>query len=148
MLQEKFNNDFKVALKDKDAIKVSVLRMLKADIINTEIKLNKKSLADEDIIKIVQQHIKQHNDSIEQFKKGDRVDLAEKEEKELLILKTYVPKQLSDSELEKIVKSVIGELSATSKKDLGLVIKAVLEKSKGTVEGKRASLAAGKLLTG
>ena len=148
MLEEKLNNDLRNALKMKDALKVSVLRMLKADITNREIAENKQKLSDEDIIKILHQHVKRHDDSIEQFKKGNRNDLVEKEEKELVILKSYVPEQLSDSELEEIVKSVIIDLGAVSKKDTGKVIKAVLEKTKGAAEGKRISQAAGKLLTG
>jgi len=148
MLEDKLNQDLKKALKEKNAIKASVLRMLKADITNTEIKLNKKSLKDEDILKIIQQHLNRHKDSIEQFKKGNRNDLVEKEEKELQELKAYMPKQLSDSELEALVKSAIAELGATTKKDTGKVIKAVMEKSKGAADGKRISQLLGQLLTG
>ena len=115
---------------------------------NTAIKLEKKSLSDDDILKIIQNHIKKHNDSIEQFKKGNRDDLVQKEEKELEILKTYVPEQMSDGELEKLIKSTIEELGLTTKKEMGKVIKTVLEKAKGRVDGKRVSAIVSQILSG
>ncbi|NQT22202.1 MAG: GatB/YqeY domain-containing protein [Candidatus Omnitrophica bacterium] len=148
MLEDKLNQDLRKALKEKDAIKASVLRMLKADITNAEIKLNEQSLKDEGVLKIIQQHINRHKDSIEQFKKANRNDLFEKEEKELAVLNTYMPKQLSDNELEALVKSAIAELGAITKKDTGKVIKTVMEKSKGAADGKRISQFVGQRLTG
>jgi len=147
MLEEKLNEELKVALKGKNAIKASVIRMLKADINNTAIKLKKASLSDEEVLKVIQRHIKQHNDSIEQFKNGNRMDLVEKEEKELEILKTYIPEQISDEKLEAIVKDAIKETEATTKKDMGKVIKIVIEKAGGRADGKRVSQAVQKLLS-
>ncbi len=147
MLEEKLNEDLKKALKGKDAVKTSVIRMLKADIINAAIKLKKKALSDDEVLKIIRQHISKHSDSIEQFKKGNRDDLVQKEEKELEILKGYMPEQLSDTELQALVKSVIEELGGiTTKKEMGKVIKAVLEKAKGAADGKRVSAIASRLL--
>lgn len=148
MLEKKLNEDLKSALKAKDAVKVSVIRMLKADIMNAVIKLKKKALGGDEVLKIIRQHISKHKDSIEQFKKGNRDDLVQKEEKELEILKAYMPKQLSDGELETLVKSTIEELGATTKKEMGKVIKAVLETAKDKADGKRVSQIASQLLTG
>jgi len=147
-LEEKLNNDFKSALKSQDAIKVSVIRMLKADITNNLVKLNKKSLIDEEIIKIIQSHVRKHGESIEQFKKGNRLDLVEKEERELKILKNYLPEQMPDQELEALVKSAINSIGATSIKDSGKIIKIVLEKAKGKTDGKKVSQIVARLLTG
>ena len=147
MLEEKLNEELKAALKGKNAIKASVIRMLKADINNTAIKLKKASLSDEEVLKVIQRHIKQHNDSIEQFKNGNRMDLVEKEEKELEILKTYVPEQISDEKLEALVKDAIKETEATTRKDMGKVIKVVIEKAGGRADGKRVSQAVQKLLS-
>lgn len=146
MLEEKFNEELKTALKGRDAVKASVIRMLKADIGNTAIRSGKNTLTDEEIIKVIQKQIKQHQDSIEQFKNGNRQDLVDKESKELDILKGYVPEQVSDAELESAVKAVIEELKAVSKKEMGLVIKAVLEKLKGRADGRRVSQIAQNLL--
>jgi len=147
MLEEKLNEELKTALKGKNAIKASVIRMLKADINNTAIKLKKASLSDEEVLKVIQRHIKQHNDSIEQFKNGNRMDLVEKEEKELVILKTYIPEQISNEKLEALVKDAIKETEATTRKDMGKVIKIVIEKAGGRADGKRVSQAVQKLLS-
>jgi uncharacterized protein YqeY len=138
-LEERIEGEFKAALKAQDKIKLSTLRMLKADINNLKLEPNKKALTDADIVKIIQRQVKQHKDSIEQFEKGKRDDLAEKEKKELEILSGYLPEQLSEEELTKIIKDAVKELEATSKKDMGKVIKTVMERVKGKAEGKTVS---------
>lgn len=138
-LEEQIENKFKTALKQKDKIQVSTLRMLKAEIINIKLEQNKKALKDEEIIKIIQRQVKQHKDSIEQFEKGKRQDLAEKEKKELAILSSYMPEQLSAEELKKIIEDVIKELEATSKSEMGKVMKSVMERVKGRADGKKIS---------
>ncbi|MGB2706164.1 MAG: GatB/YqeY domain-containing protein [Candidatus Omnitrophota bacterium] len=138
-LEEKIENEFKAAMKQRDAIKVSTLRMLKADINNLKLDRNKKKLTDEEIIKIVQRQVKQHKDSIEQFEKGKREDLVEKEKKELDILLSYGPKQISDEELKKIVSEAVREVGAADKSAMGKVMKAVMEKVKGAADGKKVS---------
>lgn len=138
-LEEKIENEFKPALKQRDKIKVSTLRMLKADINNIKLEQNKKVLNDEEIIKIVRRQIKQHKDSIEQFEKGKRQDLVEKEKKELCILSSYVPEELPEEELKKIIAGTIKELEITSKNQMGKVMKAVMEKLKGRAPGKTVS---------
>ena len=138
-LEEKIENEFKAALKGRDAIKVSTLRMLKADINNLKLDKNKKTLADEEILKIIQRQVKQHKDSIEQFDKGKRQDLVDKETKELKILLSYMPEQCPPEELKKIAKEAIAETGATTRKDMGRVMKAVMEKVKGRADGKTVS---------
>ena len=138
MIKDRIEKGFKEALKDKDADKISTLRMLKADLQNLAIQ-KKEELKDENIIKVIQKQVKQRKDSIEQFKKGNRDDLAAKEEKELAVLEAFLPKMLSKEELEKIVKDAIAELGATTKKDMGNVIKAVMAKSQGRADGKTVS---------
>jgi hypothetical protein len=138
-LEERIENEFKAALKQRDKIKVSTLRMLKADIINTKLDQNKKALKDEEIVKIIQRQVKQHKDSIEQFEKGKRPDLVEKEKKELDILLSYMPEQLSLEELKKIIADTIKELEATGKGEMGKVMKSVMERVKGRADGKKVS---------
>ncbi|MEE9500223.1 MAG: GatB/YqeY domain-containing protein [Candidatus Omnitrophota bacterium] len=138
-LEERIENEVKAALKQRDKIKVSTLRMLKADIINTKLDQNKKALKDEEIVKIIQRQVKQHKDSIEQFEKGKRPDLVEKEKKELDILLSYMPEQLSEEELKKIIADTIKELEATGKGEMGKVMKLVMERVKGRADGKKVS---------
>lgn len=146
-LEERIESEFKTALKKQEKIKLSTLRMLKADINNLKLEPNKKALTDGDIIKIIQRQVKQHKDSIEQFEKGKRQDLVEKEKEELEILLGYLPEQLSEEELKKIIAGAIKELEATSKKDMGQVIKSVMERVKGRAEGKAVSQIVSNLLS-
>ena len=138
-LEARIEAEFKAAMKAQDKTLVSTLRMLKAEINNLKIDENKNELADIEIIKIVHRQIKQHKDSIEQFEKGKRQDLVDKEKKELAILNVYMPEQCSPEELKKIVEDAVRETGASSKKDMGRVIKAVMEKVKGRSDGKTVS---------
>ncbi len=135
MLQEKINNDLKDAMKARDALKTSCLRMIIADIKNTSIAKQRK-LKDEDIIEVLQRQVKQHKDSIEGFKKGDRQDLADKETKELEIIRGYLPEQLTPDEIKDIVKQAIKETGAKERKDIGKVMGVIMGKVKGRAEGK------------
>ncbi|NQT95016.1 MAG: GatB/YqeY domain-containing protein [Candidatus Omnitrophica bacterium] len=139
MLIERIDNDLKRALKSKDAIKVSTLRFLKAALKNAEIE-KKEALKDEDIIVIIKKQVKQRKDSIEEFKKGNRADLAEKETSELNVLKSYLPEELNQEELLVIIKEAISETGASSAKDMGRVIKEVMAKAKGRADGKTVSM--------
>ncbi len=135
MLKEKINNDLKDAMKARDALKTSCLRMIIADIKNTSIAKQRK-LKDEDIIEVLQRQVKQHKDSIEGFKKGDRQDLVDKEIKELEIIRGYLPEQLTPDEIKDIVKQAIEETGARERKDIGKVIGTVMPKVKGMADGK------------
>lgn len=123
-------------MKAGDETKTSTLRMLKAAILKFEVSgKEKKDASDEDILGIIAKEIKQRRDSIEQFKAGNRFEMAEKEEKELDILLAYMPPQLSEDELKKVVQEVIEETGAKSKQDMGRVMGAVMAKVKGQADG-------------
>ena len=135
MLEEKINNNLKEAMKSKDSIRVSCLRMIIADIKNASI-AKQEELKDEDIIGILQKQAKQHKESIEGFKKGDRQDLVDKESKELEIIQSYLPEELKPEEIASIVKEAIKETGAKDEKDMGKVMGAVMPKVKGRADGK------------
>ncbi len=134
MLQEKLSEDMKKAMRERNDIALSTIRMLRAAIMNTSIEKKKETLSDEEIYEVIAKQIKQRKDSIESFKKGGRNDLVVKEEAELLILEAYLPPQLSADELRPIVEAAIKELGVQSKKDMGRVMKEVLAKVKGRAE--------------
>jgi len=139
MLKKKIDDDLKEALKAKDAIKVSTLRLLKSAIKNLEIE-KQEDLKGEDVVAVIKKQAKQRKDSIEEFKKADRQDLVEKEENELAVLKGYLPEELSQEELAAIVKAAIAQTGASSAKDMGLVIKEVMASAKGRADGKAVSI--------
>jgi hypothetical protein len=105
-----------------------------------------ESLSDPDVIAIVQKEVKKRRDSVEQFEKGGRAELAAKEKQEITVLESFLPQALSPEELEQLVRATIQELGATSKKDMGPVIKAVQAKAAGRADGKTVSGLVGKLL--
>lgn len=135
-LYEKIGNDYKVALKGRDALKVSVLRMVISAVKMVEIQKNLKAADETDIVQVVQKQIKQRKESIEQFLKGNRKDLADKEAAELKILEIYMPQQMSEAELKEVVISAIAESGASTKADTGKVMKAVMDRVKGRADGK------------
>jgi len=139
MLEEKILNDYRQALKDKDKLKVSVLSFLRAEMINVAMAAKKKELDDKGVISVIRKQIKARQDSIEAFEKGNRQDLADKEKKELVILKTYLPPELAEDELNKIIAEVISEVGAQGPKDMGKVMKEVTPKVAGRADGKMVS---------
>jgi len=145
-LSSRIENEIKTALKAGDKIRVSALRMLKADIMNEAIARKKPDLNESEIMAVIGRQIKRHLDSIEQFEKGKRSDLAEKEKQELEVLKSYMPEQLKDDEIEKIIKLAISETGASGAKDMGRVMKAVTEKTAMRADGKKVSDMVKKLL--
>lgn len=144
-LKERLQKDLKEAMKAKDSFKRDTIRFLMSAIKQVEVD-TRKVLSDEDIIKIIQKSIKQREDAAQQYKEGGREDLYEKEIKEAEILRSYLPKQLSDEELTKEVKTIIQEIGATSMKDMGKVMQAATKKLAGQADGKRISEAVKKLL--
>jgi uncharacterized protein YqeY len=127
--------DLKKALKDRDSVRLSVLRMLLSAISYKEIE-KKSPLTEEECHSVVKTMIKQHVESIESFKKGQRLDLAEKEETELRILSKFVPEQLSADEVYREVEAAIEALEATNQKDVGKVMRFLMEKLASRVDGK------------
>jgi len=139
MLEEKLLNDYKEAMKSRDSAKSSVLNFLRAELMNVAIAKKKNKLDDNDIITVIRKQIKERQDSIEQFKKGNRQDLAEKEGNELVILKTYLPEELSSEEVQKIIEEAIISTGSNSIKDMGRVMKEVTAKVAGRADGKLVS---------
>lgn len=135
-LCKQIETDMKAALKEGAAEKLSVLRMLISAVRMQELNKNIKSLQDQDILQILQRQIKQRRESIEQFRNGNRPELAEKEEREQKILEAYMPEQIGEAEVEALVTATIAELGAQTKADTGKVMKAVMEKAKGKCDSK------------
>ncbi len=138
-LEEKIFSDYKDALKARDSLKSSILSLLRADILKSAVDKNKSKLDEAEVIVAIKKQIKQHQDSIEQFQKGARLELAEKEAKELEIIKTYLPAQLGESELVVIVNEAVAVVGAQGMKDMGKVMKEVLEKVGSAADGKLVS---------
>ena len=138
-IYEKIESRMKEALRGKDDVTLSVMRMLMAAVKNAEIAKKVKKLEENDVIQVIQRMIKEHEESIDQFGKGKRPDLVDKEKKELEILLKYVPAQIGEAELAAIVKVTLQEAGITSKADSGKAMKAVMEKVKGKADGKMVS---------
>lgn len=152
MLKQKIQGDLKEAMKGKDEIRVSVLRLLLAAILNKEKEKRYKTakdqpqlsekdleqktkLTEEELNGVVSSEAKKRKESIFEFGKGKRIDLVEKEKQELEILQKYLPEQLSPKEIEKLVKEVINEIGAKDLKDIGRVMAELMPKVKGKTEG-------------
>jgi len=135
-LVEKIDEQFKTALKSKDNLSVSILRMLRSGIQNKEIEKRPDKLEEDDVVGIVMKLINQHKESIEQFKKGNREDLVKKEEDELKILEKFLPEQLSEEEIREKVKESIASVGAVAMKDMGKVMGELMPKLKGLANGK------------
>jgi uncharacterized protein YqeY len=144
--QARLSQEIKAAMLARDADRLSTLRLLKSAVGYAEIERKTEKLSEADFVSVVQKEVKKRRDSIEQFEKGNRPELAEKEKKEIVVLETFLPKPLSPEELEQVVKATIQETGATSKKDMGPVIKAVQAKAAGRADGKTISGIVGKLL--
>ena len=134
---EKIKKDMQKALKERDKTTLSTLRLLLAEIHNEELRL-RRELTEEEIWTLIQRGIKRRKESIKQFDKGGRQDLVEKEEGEAAVLKKYLPPPLSEKELAKIVADIIAELEVKEKKEMGKVMREVMERYKGRVEGSMA----------
>ncbi|EUJ17219.1 GatB/YqeY domain-containing protein [Listeria aquatica] len=133
-LLDKLNEDMKQAMRDKEKEKLSVIRMLKSALQNEAIN-HGGELSPDDEITVLAREMKQRRDSLSEFEKAGRDDLAEKVRSEIEIVEDYSPKQLSDDELEEIVKATIAEVGATSKADFGKVMGAIMPKVKGKADG-------------
>jgi uncharacterized protein YqeY len=140
-LSERVDSDLKTAMREKNATKLGVLRMLKAAIMNAAIEKSgaQSQLSDAEATQVIRKQVKQRQDSIESFEKGGRAELAAKEKKELSILQSYLPQQMSADELSKIVRETIAEVGATSKAQMGAVMKALQPKVAGRADGKTLS---------
>ncbi len=136
--KKKLNEDLKNSLRNKDTIRLNTVRSIINAVKNKEIDL-KRELNENEFYEVLNTLAKQRREAIEQYEKGNRKDLADKEKRELEIILEYLPEQLSDEEIEEIVKKTIEEVGATNLKDLGKVMKAVMPKVKGRADGKKVN---------
>lgn len=128
-------NQITDALRSKDDLTLSVLRLLMASIKNLEIDKKTGDLSDEEVVALIQQQVKQRREAIALYQKGDRLDLADKESKEIVILNKYLPQQLTQEEVVRIIDQAIDSLSDNDKKNFGLVMKKVMEQVRGRTDG-------------
>ncbi len=138
-LREKILSDIKSAMREKDSLRLETLRFLNSSIKNKEIEVRPKELTEQDTLSVLKKMVKQRKESIDQYTSANRKDLAEKEMKELKILESYMPQQMSDEAVKEIVLQAIEETGASSIKDMGKVMKSVLGKVGGAADGKLVS---------
>jgi uncharacterized protein YqeY len=137
-LAEKISADVKDALKSGDKSRLSILRMIKSSIKNKEIEKS-EALTDEETSAILRSFLKRANESIEQFTIAGRTDLVEKEKEESEIIQNYLPRQLNEDQTKEIVSNAINEVGATGPGDMGKIMKAIMAKAGGQIDGKLAS---------
>lgn len=138
-LEQKILEGYKQAMKAKDSAKSGALSFLRAEIKNEAIELKKDKLDDEDCLSIIKRQVKKLKESIEQFEKGGRQDLVDKEKKNLEVLEKYLPKQLSEEELTKVIDKILADKPGATMKEMGAIMKEVMAKSDGAADGKMAS---------
>ncbi len=135
MLKEQLANDLKDAMKAKDEIKKNAVQMVRAGVLQVE-KDKKITLDDEGIIEVIAKEVKKRKDVLPDFEKAGRADLIEATQREIEILTKYLPSQLTEEELDKIVSETVSETGASSMKDMGKVMSALMPKVKGRADGK------------
>jgi uncharacterized protein YqeY len=149
-LWQRIDADLKDAMREKNAIKLGVLRMLKAALTNATIEKGgaDSKLTDAEAAQVIRKQVKQRQDSIESFEKGGRAELAAKEKEELSILQSYLPQAMSTDEISKVVQETITEVGASSKAQMGAVMKALQAKVAGRADGKTLSAEVQRQLSG
>jgi len=138
-LEDKISQDYVAAMKERDSFRSSVLSFLRAQIKNVKIDKRLEKVADDEVFSIIKKQVKQRLDSISQFKAGGREDLAQKEEKEMVILQSYLPAEASPETILAAIEEVIKATSASSIKDMGRVMKEVLTKLAGVADNQKVS---------
>ncbi|HEX3067479.1 MAG TPA: GatB/YqeY domain-containing protein [Thermoanaerobaculia bacterium] len=144
-LTEKIRTELTAAMKARDAERLSTLRMLQSSFKYQQIESGHE-LSDEEAMTVIRKAVKQRLDSIEQYTKGNRPELADKERREMELLKTWLPPELTDEEIESGIREVIATTGAQSKKDMGKVMKEAAARYKGRVDGKKIQEIVGRLL--
>lgn len=146
-IKDLLTEDMKQAMKDKESgkLRLSVIRMARANIKNIEID-EKRELSDDEVLAVLMKEVKMRQDSLEEFTKAGRDELAEQAKQEIAILRKYLPEQLADDELRAFVQEAIDETGAASQKDMGKVMAAVMPKTKGRADGKRINAMVRELL--
>ncbi|MGH2783899.1 MAG: GatB/YqeY domain-containing protein [Actinomycetota bacterium] len=138
MLREKIADDMREAMKARDAVRVAALRMLMTSVKNAEVE-KRHELSDDEVLDVIGKDAKRRRESIEAFEKGGRDDLVAKESSELAVLEAYLPERLSDEELAALVDAAIAETGATTPKQMGDVMKALMPKLRGRADGGQVS---------
>ena len=132
-LNDRINEDIKIAMKEKDNFKLGVIRMVKGAIQLAKINL-KHELSNEEVVDVISKQIKMRKDSVKEFESAGRIDLAEQNQKEIEILNQYMPEQLSSSEIEKIINCAFEKINPTSQKQMGLIMKEISPHLKGKAD--------------
>jgi len=145
-LQARLAAEIKAAMLAKDSDRLSTLRLLKSAIGYAQLERKTDNLSDAEFVSVTQKEIKKRRDAIELYEKGARPELAQNEQKEISVLEGFLPNAFSPEELESLIKQTIQELGASTKKEMGLVIKAVQAKAAGRADGKTISGIVWKLL--
>ncbi|WP_020676996.1 GatB/YqeY domain-containing protein [Geopsychrobacter electrodiphilus] len=146
-LQDQLNNDMKDAMRAKDTIRLGTIRQLRSAIKNKEIETG-KPLEDDAVIGVITTQCKQRREASQMFRDNARLELAEKEDAELVILQAYLPTQLDEAELRAIISEIIARVGATSPQDMGKVMGPVMAKTRGCAEGKLVNQLVKELLAG
>jgi uncharacterized protein len=144
-LRERLENDLKQAMRDRNEVARDTLRMLLAEIKNREI-ASGKDLSGDEALAVLQKAVKTRQESVEQFDRAGRADLVAREKAEIAVVQTYLPRSMSEAEIRVAVQAVLAETGVTSKKDLGVAIKAVMARHKGRIDGRLAQKILGELL--
>jgi uncharacterized protein len=134
---EQVSKELLDSMKNKDAVRTSTLRMLVSAIRYKEVE-KKKALAEPEVLEVIQSEAKRRKESIEEYTKAGRADLASKEEAELNVLKVYLPQQMSEAELKKLIQSAVQSIGAKSPQDMGKVMSVIMPQIKGRADGKQA----------
>jgi uncharacterized protein YqeY len=145
-LSDQITKDLKEAIKARDELRISCIRMLKSGIKYRQVEKG-ETLEDKEILSLIGSMVRKSQEAAKEFKKGGREDLAGKEEAEIKILSGYLPEQLEPDEIEKILKDIISDLSASSLKDMGKVMKAAMARMAGKAQGAEVNEIAKKLLS-
>ena len=146
-IKDLLTEDMKQAMKDKESgkLRLSVIRMARANIKNIEID-EKRELNDDEVLAVLMKEVKMRQDSLEEFTKAGREELAEQAKQEIAILRKYLPEQLSDEELKALVEEAVAETGAAGPKDMGKAMAALMPKTKGRADGKRINTMVRELL--
>ena len=145
-LKARLEEEMKRAMKAREEVRLSAIRMLRSAIKNKEIEIGHE-LSDDEVVRVVQTMCKQRKDSIEAFGKGGRQDLVDRESRELEILEGYLPPPVSEADIERVVREVVAETGAKSMKEMGTVMKEALKRLGGAVDGKQVNEAVRRVLT-
>jgi uncharacterized protein YqeY len=140
MLRDRIADEMRAAMKAREAVRVSTLRMLMAAMKNTQVEKGHE-LDDDEVIEVIAREAKRRRESMEAFQQGGRDELVQKEGAELEVLESYLPEKLSDDELARLVDEAIAETGASSPKEMGQVMKAVMPKVRGRADGAAVSAA-------